>query len=346
MGLEVSLNFMPSFFSKHLGLRYGEGYYFDPCHRAEVERAEGRFLYESLGRHGVGSPHPEPCPNLFIQPVDLVMRTQGARWRFPEDGTVESWGAPWAGLEPGRIAAIDAREASLHPVVQSVIEQYRTLEGMYGERADLFGMKGGTMNVHTPYTTAHQLCGEGLLALLIEDPEGTRIILDKVWEIYRSIFARVCEATGARPARIQLGDCAASMVSEQTYRSVIMPANSRVARSFSAAGYHSCGPSSHLLAAFAEIEGLDGIQLGPGTDIGRAAALMPGVHLQPLVDPIVMRGGTPSDVESHVSGLLDGAQGAREATLCAWSFDRDTPIRNVDRLYSVVEERRARRGGA
>ena len=28
---------------------------------------------------------------------------------------------------------------------------------MYGEKADLFGIKTGLMNLHAPFTTAHQL---------------------------------------------------------------------------------------------------------------------------------------------------------------------------------------------
>src|SRR5450830_16043 len=98
--VDVSLNFMPAFYSKHLGVTYGEPYYFDPGYRARVECAEGRFLFEVLGKYGVGSQDPQPSPSVFIQPVDLVMRTQGAQWRFPPDATVESLGAPWAGLSP------------------------------------------------------------------------------------------------------------------------------------------------------------------------------------------------------------------------------------------------------
>jgi hypothetical protein len=253
---------------------------------------------------------------------------------------VESWGSPWASLTPGQIAAIDAGEAARHPVIDRVLEQYRRMERLYGDRADVFGVKSGTMNIHTPYTTAHQLCGEGLLILLLDDPAGARLVMDKVWEIYRAIFGRILRATGARIQRIQLGDCAASMLSDTVYRGVVLPMNSRLAADHGAAGYHSCGPSTHLLGAFAELPGLDSIQLGPGTDLARASKLLPSAHLQPIVDPLVLRNGKPSDVEAFVDGLLDATSAARETTLCAWSFDRETPIGNVDALYNVVEERR------
>lgn len=339
MRLQVSLNFMPAFYAKHLGLRYGEGYYFDMDHRAKIDRAEARFLYEALGGHGVGSDRPEPSPNIFIQPVDLVMRTQGAEWRFPEDGTVESWGTPWAALRPAQIAAIDPQMAACHPVMDRVLAHYRRLERVFGDRADIFGVKSGTMNVHTPYTTAHQLCGEGLLILLVEDPAGARLVMDKVWEIYGAIYGRILNATGARIQRMQLGDCAASMLSPSVYRDVILPVNARIARERGVAGYHSCGPSTHLLEEFAQIPGLDSIQLGPGTDLRRATELLPATHLQPLVDPLALRNGEGPDVETYVDGLIDAASAAPQTTLCAWSFDRETPIGNVDALYDVVEER-------
>ena len=339
MSIDVSLNFMPAFYAKHLGLSYGEEYYFDPRHRADVERREGRFLHDILGHRGVSSTHPEPSPNLFIQPVDLVMRTQGAEWRFPRDGTVESCGTPWAGLTPAEIAAIDAEAAARHPVIDRVLAQYEELRAMYGERADLFGLKSGTMTIHTPYTTAHQLCGAKLLELLLLDPEGASTILAKVADIYHALFRRITARTGARIERIQLGDCAASMLSEATYRARVLPSNAALAAAHGSAGYHSCGPSSHLLSAFAELPGMDSIQLGPGTNIARAAALMPGTRLEPLVDPLIVRNGTPSAVADYVDAVQAQASPAPAVILCAWSFDRETPVGNVDALYSVVEDR-------
>ena len=51
----VSLNFTPSFYHKHLGVTYGEPYYFEPRYREQVECAENRFLYELCLRCGCGS---------------------------------------------------------------------------------------------------------------------------------------------------------------------------------------------------------------------------------------------------------------------------------------------------
>ena len=136
--ISVSLNFMPAFFHKHMAVSYGEAYYFDPVYRAGIEKAEQRFLFEVLGRYGVGSPTPMPSPNLFIQPVDLIMRTQGAEWRFPDDGSVESWGTPWAGKTAAEIARINPEEAAHHPVIEALIRQYRELTRLYGDQADIF----------------------------------------------------------------------------------------------------------------------------------------------------------------------------------------------------------------
>jgi hypothetical protein len=332
----ISLNFMPAFYHRHLGLEYGEAYYFDPAYRAGIERAEGRFLFEILGEYGVGSREPQPSTSVFIQAVDLIMRTQGAEWRFPADATVESWGTPWAGLAPAEIAAIDPTAAAHHPVIDALLAQYRTLERLYGERADVFGTKSGTMNIHTPFTTAHQLCGEELFVALLLEPERARLIFAKVWAIYAAIYARITAATGARLGRVQLGDCSAALLSAETYRSVVMPANQEVAARFAQAGYHSCGRSTHLLPEFRALPGLDSIQLGPGTDLAASARLLPGIHLQPLIDPVLMRQGTPETVAQALTRILHDTAGAPAVTLCAWSFDRDTPIDNVAAMYATV----------
>jgi hypothetical protein len=334
--LEVSLNFMPAFYTRHLGVKYGEGYYFDPGYRAEIERAEERFLFEVLGKYGVGSREPRPSPNAFIQPVDLVMRTQGAEWRFPEDATVETWGAPWARLSPAEIEAIDPRAAAGHPVIDAMLAQYRELERRYGAAADLFWSKSGAMVIHTPYTTAHQLCGEELFVTMLTEPDVAGLIFAKVWAIYQAIFARITAVTGARLNRIHLGDCSASLLSADTYRDVVLPVNQQVAAQFEHVGYHSCGGSSHLLAHFHELPKLESIQLGPGTDLAASARLLPGIRLQPIVDPLLMRQGTPDTVASAIAGVLKDTAPAPAVTLCAWSFDRDTPIPNVAAMYEAT----------
>jgi uroporphyrinogen-III decarboxylase len=239
-------------------------------------------------------------------------------------------------LSAAEIAAIDARAAANHPVVDALLAQYRVLERLYGAQADLLWTKSGSMTIHTPYTTAHQLCGEELFVTMLTDPAAAQAIFAKVWEIYQAIFARITAVTGARFNRIHLGDCSASLLSAETYREVVLPVNRQLARQFAHASYHSCGRSSHLLVDFATLPGLDAIQLGPGTDLAASARLMPGRHLQPLIDPLLMRDGKPDRVAAAISGILRDTASAPNVTLCAWSFDRDTPVENVAAMYEVV----------
>jgi hypothetical protein len=181
------------------------------------------------------------------------------------------------------------------------------------------------------------LYGEELLVVMLTDPEATRIILDKVWRIYQAIFRRISGVTGARLAGIHLGDCSAAILAERTYRDVVLPVNRRLASEFERVSYHSCGPSSHLVSAFASLPNLGYIELGPGTDLRASACLMPNVHIAPLVDPIVVREGDPDAVHDEVEKILMDTRTSPRVTLCAWSFDRDTPIENVARIYSTVQ---------
>ncbi|MCX6992001.1 MAG: hypothetical protein NT011_02540 [Kiritimatiellaeota bacterium] len=336
--MPVSLNFMPSFYHKHVGVTYGEAYYFEPRYRADVECAENRFLYEILGRFGVGSPHPAPSSDLFIQPIDLLKLTQGAELHCPPDATLETRGNPWAGLTPGQVERIDAQAAARHPIVDALVRQYREMRALYGERADVFGIKTGMMNIHTPYTTAHQLCGESLFLLLMDDPAAAQRLFAKVWEIYRAIFARLAlEISAPPPRRLHLGDCSAGMLSPDVYRATVLPVNRTLAAGFPESSYHSCGVSSHLLEAFAEIPRVTAIELGAGTDLAAAVRILPGVAMRPLIDPVPVRDGTPERVRKIITDMLAATAGAPSTLLCAWSFDRETPVQNVEALYETVD---------
>ena len=334
---DISLNVMPAFYCRHAGVTYGEAFYFDPVYRAEVERTEGRVQYEFWGRHGVGSPDPQPAASLSIQPVDLLLRTQGALWRFPEDATVESIGEPWASLTSAEIEAIDPRDAAHHPVVEAIIAQYGDLQRLYGDRADVMGVRSGLMGIHTPYTTAHQLRGQALFIEMLTDPKAVQVIFEKVWAIYQAVFGRLAEVVGTALTDIHLGDCSASLLSESTYREVVLPTNRRLAAQFDRAGYHSCGSSSHLLSAFATLPQVTAVQLGPGTDLRQAAWLMPGTHLMPLVDPLPLRNACPDQVRALVRGIMADTSAAPAVTLCVWSLDRETPIENVSAVYDAVK---------
>jgi uroporphyrinogen-III decarboxylase len=284
----------------------------------------------------VGSPHPEPSTSFFIQDHDLVLRTQGAEWRFPEDAWVESWNSPWKDLSVEEIARIDPNQAAHHPVIEAIIAEYREMERMYGDRADILGTKAGTLSVHTPYTTAMQLVGEELLIIILTDPEATRTILDKIWEIQQAIFGRIAKVTGAMFNGIHLGDCSAAILSRKTYQEVVLPVNRRLASQFERSSYHSCGPSSHLVSDFASLPGLNYIELGPGTDLRKSTLHMPGVHIAPLVDPVLVREGNPDEVHEDVDRILTDTLASPRVTLCAWSFDRDTPVENVAQIYDTV----------
>jgi len=337
--VDISLNFMPAFFHKHLGVTYGEAFYFDPRYRAEVECAESRFLYEVLGRFGVGSPAPDPSPSLFIQPIDLLKATQGTTVYCPPDATLETRGHVWADFSVAEIDRIDPHDAAHHPFVDTLLTQYRELQRLYGDQADLFGLKAGVMNLHAPFTTAHQLCGENLFYLMADDPQGARVIFDKIWALYQAVFARVRADIGAPPAtRVNLGDCSASMISAGQYREVVLPANQAISSKFAQANYHSCGSSSHLLEAFADIPHVSSIELGPGTDLERAVRNMPGVAMRPLVDPLAMRNATPDEVDALTRTMVADCAPAPSTTLCAWSFDRETPVANVEAMYAAVKQ--------
>jgi uroporphyrinogen-III decarboxylase len=337
--ISISLNFMPSFYHKHLGVKYGDAFYFDPRYRAEVETAEGVFLYEILGHVGVGSKIPAPSANLFIQPIDLLKATQGADIVCPTDATLETRGHTWSNYTVDEIEHLDPRAAANHPFIDTILGQYREMVKLYGERADIFGMKSGLMNIHAPYTTAHQLFGEEIFYLMSDDPKDALVVFNKIWEMYQAIFTRIRTEIGAPPAnRIYMGDCSASMLSAEQYREVVLPANQAIAAQFSNAGYHSCGPSTHLLDDFATIPSLTTIELGAGTDLTKAVKSLPGVNMYPLVDPLAMRNESTNSIAAITRAMAAECSPAPSTMLCAWSLDSETPIENVAAMYAAVND--------
>lgn len=337
--IDLSLNLMPSFYHKHIGIEYGEGYYFDPVYRSDIEKKEQFFIYDILGKFGEGSKKPAPSANLTIQPVDLIMATQGAKIVCPVDATLETWGAPWKTLTVEEIDKIDPVAAANHPVIDNILKQYHEIVKMYGEKADILGIKAGSMNIHTPYTTAHQLCGEELFYKMIEAPEVVKIILLKVWQIYKSIYQRLTkELKTSIPTMLIMGDCSASLLSAKLYQEIVLPINVDITKNFKRTKYHSCGSSTHLLKDFVNIPKLFRIELGPGTDLGSAVQLFPDISIAPLFDPISMLNSPPNEIENSIINIIETTTFAPETLICAWSLDRETPLENLDALCATVNK--------
>jgi hypothetical protein len=329
---------MPAFFHKHLGVNYGEAYYFDLGHKEEVSIAEQKLLYDFFGDFGVSSQKPQPDTNVFIQSVDLIMKTQGAEWRFPDDGTVESWGKPWEHLSPEEIMKIKPEDVAHHPVVDRMIALYEVVKRHHGDAADICFTKSGMMNIHTPYTAAHQLCGEEVFITMMTEPEAAQRIFTKLWDIYQAIYSRFAAVTGVKFNAISLGDCAASMLSPEVYREVVLPVNSMISRQFDTVYYHSCGSSTHLIDEFAKLPGLGHIQLGAGTDLEKVYDTMSGVHIMPLLDNVMMMQAKPDTVKNEIEKLMNTITKFNQHTILAWAFDRETPVENVRALYDTVKK--------
>lgn len=195
------------------------------------------------------------------------------------------------------------------------------------------------MGIHSPYTTAHQLMGEELFFLMIDDPDGVKQIFTKIFEIYTAVFSRLAgQLKVAYPQRLHIGDCSACMLSDELYKQIVLPMTREIAAGFQSISYHSCGGSTHLLSAFSEIPTLTSIELGPGTDLAQAVKLMPGTAICPLADPMIIRNGQTNEVQSLITTMIRATSEAPAATVCAWSLDRETPVSNLEEMYLTLEQ--------
>lgn len=337
--IDISLNLMPSFYNKHLGLKYGESYYFDPEYRAKIEIAEAEFNYEILGKYGVGTLIHSPSPAMYIQAVDLFNAVMGSPINYPEDATFETVGGAWEDTELFQILEIDPLSAAYHPLINRLLAQQKEMEKLYGEKAEIFYLKSGLYSIHGAYTTAVQLCGEKFFIWMMEAPDASISVLHKIIEIYDAIYDRMRKEIKAPPPnKVILGDCSACMLSPDLYRDIVLPVNQKFLTRTSDKVYHSCGASTHLLKEFAKLGNVNCWQLGFGTDYKLATELLHNELIMPLIDPKILRNSSTDEVNSYLIEVLEQTEKATNVTIGAWSLDRETPIKNLLALYQAFEE--------
>ena len=158
---------------------------------------------------------------------------------------------------------------------------------------------------------------------------------------------RVASAYGAAMARtgvdaVQFGDSTASLVSRQMYDEFVKPYQPPVVEAIRQAGaypfLHVCGNSTHLSGALAET-GATCVEIDAPADLrGTVAAFADRAAVRGNVPTMLLRDGTPDQVERSARQCLEAAGSSRFILSPGCGVPRGTPTENIRALVRVAHE--------
>jgi len=301
-----------------LGVTFDRDYYFDPARRHEVDRLCNRYAAETfpdlaifysesnLGRIQYWTPDQVLVGG--IQPNLLLGMLLGAEFRPADDRDADIVPGCLAGVEPADLPTVETLlEHDLVRQFDRQIVQIRSeSHGNLHPIPPFFWDASGRAALHGALTTAQKLCGETIFVDMMTDPDRCRRLLQWIAEAYVVLVRHFAKAADQPMTEVHVGECSCCMLSPAMSRDFVVPATDVVARALGPVRFHSCGNSTRLLDAFAQIERLCSLDVGGETSLGRVREVF-GRQMPVSIAPL------PRDMSAESSApIVDWARRALE----------------------------------
>ena len=344
--LPVEVVFHASWWHKHYGFKFDEGFFFDPDRRVEDERRMRALLHERFGDLGLGEATPPPRP--IVGAVNLAAgflpsAVLGCEIQFVDEATIEVLPA---NLTDAQVMALEVPDLEANPVFRKLIGLMDALEAR-------FGWLEGDVNWEGVQNVALNLRGQQLFMDYYDNPKLARRLLEVAAQTISAIARYVRRRTGTNSIsvnrivgpvdpRISLhSNCTVTMVSAALYREFLLDHDRRLAADLWPYGIHYCGRDMHKVRdEFARVDGAVLFDVGWGSDVAACRAALPNAVFSLRLNPTRIASLTAEEVVADVKGLLRAAGPLERAAVCCVNLDDRTPDENVRAIFRTVDRYR------
>lgn len=340
--LPVEIVFHASWWHRHYGFNFDEGFFFDAARRVEEERRMRAILHERFGDLGLGEANAGPRP--VIGPVHLAAgflpsAVLGCEIKFFEDASLEV--VP-ANLTDEQVMALEVPNLETNPAFRKLISLMDALEARYG-------FVEGDVNWEGVQNLALNLRGSQLFLDYFDNPALARRLLDVAERTIAAMAAYIRRRTGTNSisvnrivgpvdSRISLhSNCTVTMVSAATYHEYLLDYDRKLAAELWPYGIHYCGADMHKVRKeFALVDGAELFDVGWGSDVAACRAALPNAVFSLRLSPVRVSSQTRREVVEDVEKLLRAAGPLDKAALCCINMDDKTPDENVRAIFETA----------
>ena len=331
--------------AKALGVKFDRDYYFNPNRRHEIDCRCNQYAAEQFpdmrlfySESNLGQiDHWDPNQVLIggIQPNMILGMLLGAGF-IPQDcGDADIAATCLAGKDvrdlPKPARLLD------HKLVKLFDEQIRQMQqdSARGLRPipPFFWDASGRATIHGVLTTAQKFLGETVFLDMMTEPERCSGIMDWIADACIVLCRHFSQSANLPITGVHVGECSSCVVSPQLIERFVVPATSKLGRRLGPIRFHSCGPSTNHLEAFAKIENLYSLDLGGDTSVSRARELF-GKKMLLSISP------SPHDLSAQTADPILSwarrivAENGEGNLAFAYHFEADY---NTDTIYALTD---------
>ena len=315
----VSITFSPAWWYARYGISFGEEVWVDPIARTELDRTMRRLLHERIGDVGLGEQDPAPHPNVEAYGHRFVAAFWGCEVRCFRDQPPAAIVLPDA---PERLADCEVPPVEASPVVRKALADARRLQERYGSCS-------GAINLGGPLNNAVSVLGDEILRALAEEEEVARRALLAMGSALIQLYERVtCVVNGWPVGWPQqsggIGNCPVCMVSPETYRRVVLPADLWYRAHFRDFAIHHCGPMHPYAEVYRELSPC-ALDVGWLSDRPRVREQYPRTPMSLMLEASVLRGVSQHEVDQVVCAMIEEAAPADLITTI-WVAEAGTEV--------------------
>ena len=342
--LPVEVVFHPSWWHRHAGIDFDEGFFYDPRRRVEDERRMEQVLYERFGDLGLGEDRDVDLP--VVGPFHnaagyLLSEMIGCRVEYAVDAPPQVVPAGRQGLELDVEAAFSSAP-------------FLRLKRLIGDLKKAHGRVVGDVNWGGVLNLALDFRGQDIFLDMVDRPEAVRTLFGRVAEVIDRFTAYLESETGTtsisvnrlvrhRPGAVFLhSECALTMISEEYYRSFLMPYDRAWSLRRRPFGIHYCGADPHRFAAvFAELPRLDLLDVGWGGDLGLLRARLPRTFLNIRLSPVEIVHQSIADIRDAIETRVAASGDPRLTGVCCINMDDRVTDDRVRAIFETVDRLRS-----
>ena len=294
----VVTGFMPSWWEREYGIRFGSDFHLDPdTHRTTLSKMQS-LLEERFGNlpgflTTTDYAHSFPIERRYGD--GLIPALFGASVSFDDAS-----GHPYAEclkLSDEQVERLEPPDVENHPVVSSFLDEKK---GGFLRTSGEPGFEG-VINI------AYKLRGEEMFVDMLQKPALARHLFEVVFETIRRTVLAVRtwqDPAHARPSYFVNCDCLINMISGDMYRGYLIEYEKRFSECFELFGVHTCNwKIDPYLDSLAGISGLAYVDMGAESDLEKVHRLFPSLRPAVFFHPERVRRLSPRDLRKEIGEL-------------------------------------------
>jgi hypothetical protein len=347
--LPVEVVFHPSWWHRHAGIDFDEGFFYDPRRRVADERTMERVLDERFGDLGLGEDRDRDLPALG--PVHnaagyLLSEMIGCRVEYSRNAPPQ---------------VVPARRQDLEIDVEAAFrgEAFLRLKGLVEVLKRSHGRLVGDVNWGGILNLALDFRGQDIFLDMLDRPEAVRAFFGRIAELIDRFTAYVQGETGTTsisvnrlvrhlPGPIFLhSECALTMISQEHYRDFLMPFDRAWSLRRRPFGIHYCGSDPHRFAdVFAELPHLDFLDVGWGGDLRRLREKLPRAFLNIRLSPVEIVGQSLEEIRRSIETRVAASGDPWRTGVCCINMDDRVTDDRIRAIFETVFALRRAAGAA